>query len=447
MFRLGEKEQDMSTGQDGHDTLPQGLHVEAKPMGPVCNLNCAYCFYLEKKALFGQGGHYRMSDKILAAFIRNYVESQPTPVVEFVWHGGEPTLAGLDFFKKVIREQKPYKAEKTIRNSLQTNGTLLTDDWCIFLKKNNFMVGISLDGPEQIHDTYRRDRKGKGTFADVMRGLNMLQKHGVEFNVLACVAKDTAKRPLDVYHFLKAEGVEFIQFTPVIERMSDEAWLNKGLTLAGPATLDREEKQVQVTPWTVVPEEYGDFLITIYEDWVRHDVGKIFVMNFEWALSAWIGIPASVCIHAEQCGRSVVVEHNGDVYACDHCVYPEYKLGNVCSDSLIKMVEKSVQSGFGIAKKTALPNMCRECSARVACQGGCPKHRFVMTYDGQPGLHYLCPGYKKFFLHIPKYLRVMAQLLENDLPASLVMEALKGPLVIERGNPKSGNPGKGIYVI
>jgi uncharacterized protein len=403
----------------------------AKPTGPLCNLNCEYCFYLEKQALFGEGEKYRMSDDVLSAFITNYITSQPTPVVEFVWQGGEPTLLGIDFFKRVIKLQKQFSGTKKITNSLQTNGTLLTDEWCAFLKKHNFMVGISIDGPKEIHDRYRRDRKDNGTFDRVMRGLRLLQKHKVEYNVLACVARETAKHPLEVYRFLKDEGVEFIQFSPIVERMPDSSSRQLGLRLAGPVSLNKEKEQTQITPWTVVPEEYGDFLIAIYEDWVHHDVGKTFVMNFEWALNAWIGNPSPVCIHAKQCGRSVVIEHKGDVYACDHCVYPEYRLGNIRTDKLSAMVERSLQSGFGVSKETALPKWCRECKVLAACQGGCPKHRFAMTHYNEPGLHYLCEGYKKFFLHIMKYLRAMTQLLGNDLPVSYIMDAVKGPLVIK----------------
>lgn len=415
------------------ESIAPGIHVVAKPMGPVCNLACDYCFYLEKKALFGTGENFRMSDEVLSSFVSDYMASQPTPVVEFVWQGGEPTLAGLDFFKKVVKEQKPYAKDKTIRNSLQTNGTLLTDEWCAFLKKNDFMVGISLDGPREIHDAYRRDRSGNGTFDDVMRGLKLLQKHKVEYNVLACVARETARRHLDVYKFLKDEGVEFIQFTPVIERLPDETSRACGLRLAGPAVLDRQEKQVQVTPWTVVPEEYADFLIEVYEEWVRHDVGRVFVMNFEWALNAWVGNPSPVCIHAEQCGRAVVMEHNGDVYACDHFVYQPYRLGNIAEDTLAHMVEKSLSTGFGRLKETALPAWCRDCPVLKACRGGCPKHRFRESPPGEPGLHYLCEGYRKFFLHIRKYLRAMATLLENGLPASRVMDAIDAPLLIRTG--------------
>lgn len=419
------------------NSIPQGIHVVAKPIGPACNLNCEYCFYLEKQALFGAGENYRMTDAVLSAFIKSYIVSQPTPVVEFVWQGGEPTLLGIDFFKRVIELQRPFLKQKTISNSLQTNGTLLTDEWCLFLKRHGFMVGISLDGPKEVHDRYRRDRAGNGIFDKVMQGLRLLQKHKVEYNVLACVARETALRPLEVYRFFREEGIEFIQFAPVVERLA--AARENGLRLASPAALDRQEENRQVTPWSIIPEDYGDFLIAVYEEWVRNDVGKIFVMNFEWALNAWIGNPSPVCIHAKQCGRSLVIEHNGDVYACDHCVYPQYKLGNIMTGGLPAMVDKSLQSGFGISKETALPRWCRECEVLVACQGGCPKHRFAKTCDNEPGLQYLCEGYNKFFLHIRKYVRAMTQLLENGLPASYVMEAVKGPLVVKLGgNELSG---------
>jgi uncharacterized protein len=414
-----------------NEVTAQGIHVVAKPIGPVCNLNCDYCFYLEKQVLFGPDERYRMPDDVLAAFITNYIISQPTPVVEFVWQGGEPTLLGIDFFKRVIELQKPFSGTKTISNSLQTNGTLLTDEWCAFLKKHNFMVGISIDGPKEVHNRYRIDRNGKGTFDRVMHGLRLLQKHKVEYNVLACVARETAKHPIEVYRFLKDEGVEFIQFSPVVERLPDLSSSKIGLRLAGPSSLSKKEEQTEVTAWSVIPEEYGDFLIAIYEDWVHHDVGKVFVMNFEWALNAWIGNPSPVCIHAKTCGRSVVMEHNGDVFACDHCVYPEYRLGNIKTAKLSDMVERSLQSGFGVSKEIALPRWCRECGVLAACQGGCPKHRFEMTYYREPGLHYLCAGYKKFFLYIRKYLRAITQLLENGLPASYIMDAVKGPLVIK----------------
>lgn len=420
------------SGQGGRTRTPQGIHVVAKPIGPVCNHNCEYCFYLEKQALFGAREEYRMSNEVLSRFVTNYITDQPTPVVEFVWQGGEPTLLGIDFFKRVIDLQRPFTQTKTITNSLQTNGTLLTDEWCAFLKKHSFMVGISLDGPKEIHDRYRHDKKGAGTFNAALNGLRLLQKHKVEYNVLACVARETSHKPLETYRFFKNQGVEFMQFSPVVERVPGSSRKGSGLRLAGPASLDNEEPQKEVTPWTVLPEAYGEFLIAVYEDWVRHDVGTVFIMNFEWALNAWIGNPSPVCIHAEQCGRTVVLEHNGDVYACDHCVYPEYKLGNISGESILKMVGKSIQSGFGVTKETSLPRWCRECEVLKACRGGCPKHRFETSYYNEPGLHYLCEGYKKFFLHVRKYCHAMAQLLENGLPASRVMDAMKGPLVINR---------------
>ncbi len=295
------------------------------------------------------------------------------------------------------------------------------------------MVDLSLDGPREIHDRYRRDRRGNGSFDGVMRRLKLLQKHGVEYNVMASVARETARRPLEVYRFFKDKGIEFIQFVPIIERLPASAEQALGLSLAGPSALDGEEPNTQVTPWTVWPEEYGDFLIAIYEDWVRNDVGITFVMNFEWALNAWLGNPSPVCIHAKQCGRSVVIEHNGDLFACDHYVSPEYRLGNILTDDLARMAERSQMKGFGVAKENALPRWCRECEVLAACRGGCPKHRFARSHYDEPGLHYLCSGYRKFFGHIRKYLRAMATLLENGHPASLVMQAVKGPLVIRPG--------------
>lgn len=414
--------------------IPQGIHMMAKPIGPVCNLNCTYCFYLEKEALFSKAENFRMTDEVLSAYITKYITSQPTPEVEFVWHGGEPTLRGLDFFKRVIDLQAPFQDQKKIINSLQTNGTLLNDKWCEFLKKNHFMVGISLDGPKEIHDRYRCHCSARGSFDEVMGGLKLLQKHDVEYNAMACVARETAYRPLEVYRFFKEEGVEFIQFFPIVERIADYREKDYGLRLAGPVSLDKDEVNKQVTEWSVEPEKYGDFLIAIFDEWVRNDVGMTFVMNFEWALNAWIGNSSPVCIFSRQCGKSVIVEHNGDVYACDHFVYPRYKLGSILGDNPVEMVEKSIEQGFGVHKETCLPRWCRECEVLKACWGGCPKHRFYKTYYDEPGLQYLCAGYKKFFLYIRKYLHAMTRLLENGYPASEIMKAFKGPLVIKEYN-------------
>jgi uncharacterized protein len=350
--------------------------------------------------------------------------------VEFVWHGGEPTLRGLDFFRKAVALQAPHRAGKTIRNVLQTNAMRLTDEWCAFFKEHGFFIGVSLDGPREIHDRYRKGRHDEPTFDEVMRGVRLLQKHGVEFNVLACVGRETANHPLEVYRFFKGEGIGFVQFTPIVEREPDAATAKTGLWLSPPAALDREETNTRVTPWTVEPERYGDFLIAIYEEWVRRDVGSVFVMNFEWALNSWMGQGSPVCVFARQCGRAVAVEHDGSVYACDHYVYPEYRLGNVTRDDLGEMVDRSVASGFGPHKEATLPRYCRECEVLELCWGGCPKHRFATSPYGEPGLHYLCAGYKKFFRHIRKYLRPLAQLVSNGLPASLIMQAFQGPLVI-----------------
>ncbi|HSB23827.1 MAG TPA: anaerobic sulfatase maturase [Burkholderiaceae bacterium] len=412
---------------------PPGMHVLAKPIGSICDIACDYCFYLEKRELYPRGQSFKMSEEVLARYIEQYVRSQPTPVVEFVWHGGEPTLLGVDFFRRVVELQKPYRGVKEIRNALQTNAMRLDDEWCEFFKANDFFIGVSLDGPREVHDRYRKGRHGEPTFDRVMDGVRLLQQHGVEFNVLACVGNETAQRPIEVYRFFRDAGIRYIQFTPIVERAADPQTQAIKLWLARPSALDRPEPNTQVTPWTVEPEAYGDFLIAIYEEWVRHDVGQVFVMNFEWALTAWLGEPSPVCIFSRQCGRAVAMEHDGSVFACDHYVYPEYRLGNVLDDELGAMVERSVASGFGPHKETSLPRYCRECEVRDACWGGCPKHRFATTPDGEPGLHYLCVGYKKFFRHIRKYLRAMTTLIENDLPVSAIMQAIDRPLIVTRG--------------
>jgi uncharacterized protein len=265
-----------------------------------------------------------------------------------------------------------------------------------------------------------------------MRGLTLLQEHGVEYNVLATVSREACRRPLEIYRFLREAGVEFIQFAPVVERPPDARAREHGLRLAGPASLRERDDRTEVTPWSVLPGEYGDFLVAIYEEWVRNDVGTVFVMNFEWALNAWIGNPSPICVHAEQCGNALVVEHDGSVFACDHCVDPEHRLGNVAQTDLVTLAARSRATGFGVEKETALPRRCRECSVLVACRGGCPNHRFLTTASGEPGLQYLCEGYRKFFLHIRKYCHAMTQLLENGLPASYVMQVVKGPLAIRR---------------
>jgi uncharacterized protein len=408
----------------------EGIHALAKPAGPSCNIRCAYCFYLEKENLYPAKEDLNMPEAVLKAYIKSYIQAQPTPEVDFVWQGGEPTLRGIDFYRKALIYQKPFRASKTIRNSIQTNGTLLTDQWCEFFKQNGFLVGLSLDGPADIHDRYRRHRAGQPTFNEVMRGIKLLRKWGVEFNVLACVTREAAYRPLDVYHFFKEQGVTFIQFTPVVERVPGQKASGYGLRFALPASLETIETNTQVTSWTVEPEKYGDFLTTIFDEWVRQDVGKAFVMNFEWALNAAVGNGSPICVFSRQCGRAVAVEYNGDVYACDHYVYPEYRLGNIGHDDLAHMVQSSVNSGFGPHKEETLPRCCRECEVLRACWGGCPKHRFIQSPQAEPGLNYLCAAYKKFFRHSAKYMVAFRKLIELDLEPAYIMRAIGRPLVI-----------------
>ena len=416
--------------KEGRPEIPSGIHAIAKPVGFTCNMRCDYCFYLEKENLYPGKKDFGMPEEVLRTFIKNYIKSQQTPEVEFVWQGGEPTLRGIDFFQKALQYQKRYRASKTIRNFIQTNGTLLTDEWCNFLKQNEFLVGLSLDGPEDIHDQYRHNRAGQPTFDAVMRGMRLLKKWGVEFNVLACVARETAYRPLDVYRFFKEQEVAFIQFTPLVERMPDQRAAEYALHFASPPSREAAEDTTRITSWTVEAEKYGDFLIAIFDEWVRQDVGKVFVMNFEWALNAAFGIGSPICLFSQQCGRAVAVEHNGDVYACDHYVYPEYRLGNLGCDDLASMVQSSLNSGFGPHKEHTLLSCCRECEALKACWGGCPKHRFIRSPQGQPGLNYLCAGYKKLFKHSAKYMIAFWKLIELGLEPALIMQAIGRPLVI-----------------
>lgn len=406
------------------------MHLMAKPVGPACNLDCSYCFYTEKRVLFpGQTGA-RMSDETLDAYIREYIASQKAPEILFTWQGGEPTLAGLDFFRKAVRLQKKYAAGKRISNSLQTNGTLLNDEWCRFLKANNFLVGISLDGPEHIHDRHRVDRKGTPTFGRVMKGLALLQKHAVEYNVLSSISREASAHPLEIYHFFKGNGVQFIQFIPIIERKPDAAAVELGLRHGSPPSPDKQDIEfTDVTPWSVEPLPFGDFLIQMFDEWVQNDVGAIHVMNFEWSLASWMGLPATICIFSETCGDSWIIEQNGDIFLCDHFVYPLYRLGNITETGLSAMEGSAPHREFGAVKELAVPSVCEKCEVRFACNGGCPKHRFKRSADGEPGLNYLCDGYKKYFRHIHRYMKVMRQLIENGLPAAKVMDVAKGAVL------------------
>jgi uncharacterized protein len=389
-----------------------------KPIGPICNLDCKYCFYLEKEKLYPGKSNFRMTDQVLDLYVRQYIQSQNVPEINFAWQGGEPTLMGLDFFRRIVELQQKYANGKKITNAVQTNGTLLDDDWCEFFSANNFLIGLSIDGPRELHDRYRVDKKGKPTFDAVMRGLSLLKKHKAEFNTLCVVNRLNSQKPLEVYEFLKTEGSGFIQFIPLVERVGSEG------SLAGPPLVPdpvEDPSKSPVTPWSVEPLGFGHFLCDIFDYWVRHDVGQTFVQMFDIMLGVWMGMPAALCVFAETCGSAMALEHNGDLYSCDHFVYPRYHLGNVMEKGLREMADSPQQCQFGTDKRDLLPKFCRECDVKFACNGECPKHRFLRTPDGEPGLNYLCAGYKKFLHHIDTHMTTMAQLLQRGYPAAHIM--------------------------
>jgi uncharacterized protein len=403
-----------------------GFHAMAKPGGSDCNLDCSYCFYLEKAALYGEGTRHRMSDDVLDAYVRQYIAATPAEnEVVFTWQGGEPTLLGLEFYERAVQLQQRHGQGRRITNSFQTNGLLVDDAWCAFFKQHDFLIGLSLDGPAEIHDEYRVTVGGQPSHALVMRGLRLLQTHGVRYNVLACVNHRSSLAPLEVYRFLRDHGVEYVQFIPVVERMPDTQDRAIGLTLRSPSgkvlSAALPEADASVTDWSVRPEPYGAFLSTIFDEWIKRDVGKIYVMNFEWALANYMGRPGASCHHQPTCGKAVVVEHNGDVYACDHYVYSDYHLGNLVTGDLTSMLDSPLQQRFGSDKLDALPEQCRRCNMVKGCWGGCPKHRFVSSDDGEPGLNYLCKGYYRFFSHSVPWLKAISQIIGSGRPASDIL--------------------------
>lgn len=378
------------------------FHVMAKPSGAKCNLDCKYCFYLEKESLF-PAGPMRMSDEVLEAYVIEYLASQSGPEVVFAWQGGEPTLMGLDFFERAVALQKQHGQGRRIANAFQTNGVLLDDAWGGFLRRERFLVGVSIDGPAELHDRYRVDKGGKPTFEKVLRGIRLLQKHGVEFNTLTVVHRENARRPLEVYEFLKGIGSTHLQFIPLVDRVGDTD---------------------QAAEWSVVAEDYGHFLTTIWDAWIRRDVGKVFVQLFDVMLGVWLGQPAGLCLFRETCGDAVALEHNGDLFSCDHFVTPRHRIGNLLDQSLGDMVLSERQREFGRSKQGTLPRYCLQCDVRFACNGECPKNRFIRTPDGEAGLNYLCAAYKRFLHHANPGLRGMAALaLSRRLPAE-IMEIL-----------------------
>lgn len=415
------------TTEDQESERTRPFHVMAKPIGPICNLDCAYCFYLEKEKLYAPGEQYRMRDDVLEACVRSYLEAHDHGEVAFAWQGGEPTLMGVDFFRRAVELQRKYADGKTLSNSFQTNGTLLDDHWCEFFAANKFLIGLSIDGPRELHDIYRVDKHGKPSFDSAMRGLELLKKHGVEFNTLTVVHRKNSVHPLDVYRFLREIGSGHIQFIPLVERQPDARARNAGLSLAYPPDLVTDAGSVQVTPWTVEPRQYGRFLCTIFDEWVANDVGHVFVQLFETALATWSGLGTTLCVFHERCGAAMIIEHTGDVYSCDHYMYPEYRLGNVMRSSLADIASLPQQLKFGNDKFDTLPRYCRECPVLFACNGECPKHRFAKTPDGEPGLNYLCEAYRTFFTHIDPYMRTMTDLLAQQQPPARIMQMLKPP--------------------
>ncbi len=428
-----------------------------KPIGPICNLDCKYCFYLEKEKLYPDKSNWRMVENVLERYVQQYISAQDIAEITFAWQGGEPTLMGVDFFRRVVGYQQKYAEGKTIKNALQTNGTLLDDDWCGFFKQHDFLIGLSIDGPRRLHDQYRVDKKGEPTFDQVMRGMGLLKKHGVEFNNLVVVNRANQNYPLEVYQFLKEQGSGFMQFIPLVERIGESGGaldfaeppvlIRTGAGISLPIIANRKLQIANdVAPWSVQAEAYGDFLIAIFDQWVRHDVGRVFVQIFDVQLGIWLGMPSTLCVFGETCGNAVAMEHNGDLYSCDHYVYPQYKLGNVMEMGMREMLDSPQQRAFGTDKRDTLPKYCRECDVRFACNGECPKHRFILTPDGEPGLNYLCAGYKKFFRHIDRFMEMMANLLRHRRPATEIMEMLareeRQPREVGRNDPCPCGSGK-----
>jgi uncharacterized protein len=399
---------------------PKTFHIMTKPGGSICNLDCTYCFYLEKERLYPDVKNFRMSDEVLENYIRQYIAQQNTPEITFAWQGGEPTLLGLPFFEKAVHLQQKYcPPGQRIANAFQTNGTLLDDKWCKFFHDHHFLIGLSIDGPREMHDRYRVNKGGHPTFDAVVRGLKLMQNHKVEFNTLTVVNKENSQHPLEVYEFLKSMGVEFMQFIPLVERIGAEP-----KTLAEPPLLKILTPYAQVTPWSVEPLAFGQFLSAIFDQWVRHDVGRTFVQMFDVQLGIEMGLGSALCVFSETCGKAMAMEFNGDLYSCDHFVYPQYKLGNIKDKTIEEMVNSAQQTEFGTAKRDTLPRYCQVCPVKEHCWGECPKHRFGLTPDGEPGLNYLCAGYKQFFTHIKPYLATMSDLLRRQRPASDIMRLI-----------------------
>ena len=385
-------------------------HLLVKPTGAICNLDCAYCFYLSKEELY-PGSNFRMSDEVLGQYVRQLLETQHGHTISFAWQGGEPTLMGLEFFKRAVQLVERYKGpDRRVDYTIQTNGVLLNDEWGAFFREHHFLVGISVDGPSQLHDAYRVDKGGQPTHERVIKGLKYLKKYQVDFNILCAVNAVNSKYSLETYHYFRDTlEAQFIQFIPVVERQGKGDF----------------QKKSTVTERSVHAKQWGLFLSTIFDEWVRNDVGKVFIPTFESALANWLGVPAGMCVFNPTCGQALAIEHNGDLYSCDHFVSPEYLLGNIRENRMDEMVASEQQRQFGQAKLTTLPRYCRECPVRFACHGECPKNRFITTPEGEPGLNYLCAGYKHFFQHIDQPMRYMANEIRNRRSPANVMSYLR----------------------
>lgn len=394
------------------------LYVMLKPAGAHCNLACKYCYYLEKNKLYPTAQRHLMSDEMLEQFTREYIEAQTMSQVLFTWHGGEPLLRSIDFYRKALSLQQKYAGGRRIDNVIQTNGTLLTDEWCEFFAQNHWLVGISIDGPQPDHDHYRLTAAGKPSWKKVMQGIKLLKKHGVEWNAMAVVNAYNANHPLEFYRFFKENGCQFLQFTPIVERLTRH---EDGRTLASLADKD----EISLSEASVAPEQWGYFLCAIFDEWVRKDVGKIFVEIFDCTLANWMGVSPGICAYSKECGHAGVMEHNGDVYSCDHFVFPEYKLGNIRDHSLIDMLYGEQQQEFSRLKHSSLPRQCKECDMEFACHGECPKNRFMKDKYGDSGLNYLCPGYYHYYQHVAPYMDYMKQELMSQRPPSNIMKVVQ----------------------
>lgn len=392
------------------------FYMMAKPAGSGCNLACEYCYYLEKKKYYAEHDRQLMTDETLEEFTRQYIEGQTGDSVQFTWHGGEALLRPLEFYRRAMELQKKYAGGRHIDNCLQTNGLLLNDAWCRFLKENNWLVGLSLDGPQEFHDEYRRNRAGQPSFFKVMQAVGLLLKHNVEWNAMAVVNDYNADYPLEFYNFFKKIGCRYLQFTPIVERIGADG-------------LQSAEGAGQLTDFSVTPRQWGDFLIAIFDEWVRNDVGQMFVQIFDSTLANWVGVLPGVCVYAPTCGHAGVIEFNGDVYSCDHFVFPEYKLGNISHQTLHEMMSSPQQVRFGADKRNTLPQQCRDCRFLFACNGECPKNRFATSADGESGLNYLCDGYRRFFEHVAPYMDFMKNELANERPPANIMQAIKNGML------------------